>query len=95
MPYKSNRFQEIHDMLRDIERDLKSQWPIFPHENLEAGKLFLIHVLALAQNECVQQATKEFVKSTHPIGLSKVITTPPNYPLFVSVRCSTSSVQIN
>jgi hypothetical protein len=88
MPSTSKKYQELLDLLDDIEKDLKCEWPIIPRENLEAGKFFLIHALALAKLEpnksmeaCVLQAAREFAQPTHPIGLSKVATMQPNFPL--------------
>ncbi|MES2216804.1 MAG: hypothetical protein V4501_00180 [Pseudomonadota bacterium] len=88
MPILSHEYLELDKKLLDIEFDLASEWPIIPRENLNAGKIFLIRVLTLSSekpnltvNECVLLAAEEFDISTHPVGLAKVTTMQPNYPI--------------
>jgi hypothetical protein len=88
MPSPSPEYLKLIHILSDIEHDLLSDWPIIPRENLEAGRLFLMHVLAIIRknpsltvNNCVLLAVDEFKAITHTVGLDKVTKMQPNFPL--------------
>ncbi|MCD6039003.1 MAG: hypothetical protein K0S27_403 [Gammaproteobacteria bacterium] len=78
----SKEFQEIRDLLQDVDRDLHTPWPIISKKSLAAQKMFLASVLIHANNyphktaaECLLAIKADFEEKKI---LADVVTMPVN-----------------